>query len=427
MDGGRDAQGLKACDVVLSGLKIITRIHNLKPHFLRAWVVTHWDKDHYQGVLELLQHEKLHHELNEYIQTDNFMLYGVTSKKVSDLVKKALARSKIIATIKLGLGVIGCNFSGEEFNKAGVGFWCVGGDGYSYDTAIDFKSLPTPQSDKNTPKKLQLVCKNSTYPTQNERSLMAAIIWPNADQAKLRFSYFCAGDGNVLLERNSICPKVFQGRPVKASKLDHHGSSGEFSQGEILKLLNLPGRLILTPGHQYGHPCWDVLFLIGCIYNEGNSKHDGKLLYTTRLPYWVDTSKFEEWCNTDINLSGRISGLFRSDGPLFEETKFLSGNESKNALVKMFEDSQSRKNPFWRDQLKKPLQEEDDEDEEDDPPYTHQAALKDFLLNKHYNDNAGPDDSIQARVTRELEASIKEGTDWKYKMDDEDEMDRGRR
>ncbi|RBA19825.1 hypothetical protein FPRO05_09125 [Fusarium proliferatum] len=187
MDSGRDAQSLKACYVVLSGLKIITRIHNLKPHFLRAWVVTHWDKDHYEGVLELLQHEKLHQELNEYIQTDNFMLYGVTSKKVSDLVKKALARSKIIATVKLGLGVIGCNL-GEEFNKAGVGFWCVGGDGYSYDTAIDFKSPPTPQSDKNTPKKLQLVCKNSTYPTQNERSLMAAIIWPNADQAKLRFS-----------------------------------------------------------------------------------------------------------------------------------------------------------------------------------------------------------------------------------------------
>ncbi|CCT73281.1 uncharacterized protein FFUJ_10036 [Fusarium fujikuroi IMI 58289] len=345
MDGGRDAQGLKACDVVLSGLKIITRIHNLKPHFLRVWVVTHWDKDHYEGVLELLQYEKLHQELNEYIQTDNFMLYGVTSKK---------ARSKIIATIKLGLGVIGCNFFGEEFNKSGVGFWCVGGDGYSYDTAIDFKSLPTPQSDKNTPKKPQLVCKNSTYPTQNERSLMAATIWPNADQAKLL----------------------------------------------------------------------GVLFLIGCIYNEGNSKHDGKLLYTTRLPYWVDASKFEEWCNTDINLSGRISGLFRSGGPLSKETKFLSGNESKNALVKMFEDSQSRKNAFWRDQLKKPLQEEDDEDEEDDPPYTHQAALKDFLLNKHYNDNAGPDDSIQARVTRELEASIKEGTDWKYKMDDENEMDR---
>ncbi|KAF5563669.1 hypothetical protein FPHYL_5067 [Fusarium phyllophilum] len=421
MDGGRDAQGLKACDVVLSGLKIITRIHNLRSHFLRAWVVTHWDKDHYEGVLELLQHEKLRNELNEYIRTDNFMLYGVTSKKVSDLAQKALAGSKITATTKLGLGVIGCNFFGDEFNKAGVGFWCVGGDGYSYDTAVDFKIPPTPQVSKDAPRKLQLVCKK-TSPTQNERSLMAAIIWPNADQAKQRFSYFCAGDGNVPLERNIICPNVFQGRPVKAFKLDHHGSSGEFSQGDILTLLNLPERLILTPGHQYGHPCWDVLFLIGCMYNEGKSKHGGKLLYTTRLPYWVDASKFEDWCNTDINLSGRISGLFRSGGPLSEEPKFWSGNESKNALVKMFEDFQSKKNPHWKEQLMKPLQEEDDEDEEDDPPYTHQDGLKDFLYNKLYNENAIPDDSLQVRIIEQLVISTKEGTVGKYKMDDGDEM-----
>ncbi|KAF5989704.1 hypothetical protein FBULB1_707 [Fusarium bulbicola] len=137
----------------------------------------------------------------------------------------ALASSKITATIRLGLGVIGRNF----FNKAGADFWCVGGDGYSYDTAIDFKIPPTPQSDKNTPQRLHSVCKNNTSPTQKETSLMAAIIWPNAEEVKQRLSYFCAGDGNVPLERQKVCPKVFQGRPVMVFKLDHHGSSGEFS------------------------------------------------------------------------------------------------------------------------------------------------------------------------------------------------------
>ncbi|KAF5692020.1 hypothetical protein FCIRC_206 [Fusarium circinatum] len=63
------------------------------------------------------------------------------------LAKIALASSKITATIRLGLGVIERNF----FGKAGVEFWCVGSDGYSYDTAIDFKIPPTPQSDKNIP------------------------------------------------------------------------------------------------------------------------------------------------------------------------------------------------------------------------------------------------------------------------------------
>jgi hypothetical protein len=91
-------------------------------------------------------------------------------------------------------------------------------------------------------------------PTPNENSLMAAIIW-HSSKGKPRYSYFCAGDGNVLLEKRNIYLVVFDNGTVKAFKLNHHGSSREFSGGEVLECMKLPRRLIVTPGHQYGHPC----------------------------------------------------------------------------------------------------------------------------------------------------------------------------
>ncbi|KAF5715387.1 hypothetical protein FMUND_6869 [Fusarium mundagurra] len=54
--------------------------------------------------------------------------------------------------------------------------------------------------------------------------------------------------------------------------------------------------------------------------------------------------------------------------------------------------------------------------------YTHQDGLKDFIYNKLYNENAIPDNSLQALIIEELEVSTKKGTVGKYKMDDGDEM-----
>jgi glyoxylase-like metal-dependent hydrolase (beta-lactamase superfamily II) len=57
MDGGRNSDEIKAGDVITKGLKTISETYfpsGSKP-FLRAWVVTHWDADHYEGVESLLK------------------------------------------------------------------------------------------------------------------------------------------------------------------------------------------------------------------------------------------------------------------------------------------------------------------------------------------------------------------------------------
>ncbi|KAG7407241.1 hypothetical protein Forpe1208_v012778 [Fusarium oxysporum f. sp. rapae] len=412
MDGGRDVQGLKAGKVILLGLETIIKIHNIKRPFLRAWVVTHWDKDHFQGFLDLLKEK----QLERFVIVESFRLYCATNLAAIKRASKALEISKIKPNVTSGVEVLGHDFFGQDPNKADAGFWCVGGDGYSYAKGV--KIPPEPQKINNVLKNLVQVSKKGGKPTPNEQSLMAAIIWPKGGAGKPRFSYFSAGDGNFSLEKDNICPHVFQKQPVKAFKLDHHGSSGEFSRGEVLEGMNLPRRLIVTPGHQYGHPCWDVLFQIRKMYTQYKQAHGGKLLYTTRLPYWVDESKFGKWLATDLNINpnGRLKSLLDTSQSSKSEKRLLTGKESQKAVDKALKEAREQEgrvdgNIF----MKKTFRESDDEDEEDDPSFTYEDGLGALLSDIVHNQGTAYD-SVYDRATRELQEAADKG---KYEMEEE--------
>ncbi|SCV42081.1 uncharacterized protein FFB14_07629 [Fusarium fujikuroi] len=435
MDGGRDAQGLKASLVVHAGLWLIAEIHNIKGPYLRAWVVTHWDRDHYEGVLGLL----ISGTLKGFVVIEDFSLYCATDKKVVPKATGALVSllfglleyaltsvaqkdSGIRATVKIGTSTIGYNFFGQKFNEHGVGFWCVGGDGYSY-TKGSFKLPPTPLETQRGSKNIDLVCENMKTPTPNERSLMAAIIWPSRSTS--RYSYFCAGDGNVPLEKKNVCPVVLGNNTVKAFKLDHHGSSGEFSGGEVLERMNLPQRLIVTPGHQYGHPCWDVLFQISKMYKDAKRNDCDKLLYTTRLPYWVDESKFRKWSNRDVNINHDRLMSIKPNKFSGRYTGILSGNETAKAFDKVIPNDQDQEinRKHWVQALSGTMmKEEDDEDESKDPDYIYEDALTDFLAEVIKNRGAIYE-SIYDRVTEELKAAAT-GKQGKLEMKTEKENDK---
>ncbi|KAJ4117167.1 hypothetical protein NW765_010582 [Fusarium oxysporum] len=321
-----------------------------------------WDKDHYEGVLKLLKLGTL----KDFVFMEDFSLYCATDKKTEKAASEALKDSGIQAIIKIGSNVIGYNFFGQKSNESGVGFWCVGGDGYSYTKG--FQLPPKPLEEQNLRNNID-------------------------SKGKPRYSYFCTGDGNVLLEKRNIYLVVFYNGTVKAFKLNHHGSSREFSGGEVLECMKLPRRLIVTPGYQYGHPCWDALFQTSKLYKQASRNDGDKLLYTTRLRYWVDESRFGKWSNRDVNINHERLMTIDSTKASGRYTGLLSGNEAAKAFDI----------------------EEDDEDESEDPDYIYEDYLTDFLAEVVKSKGASYE-SIYDRVTEELKAAANEGKQGKLDM-----------
>jgi glyoxylase-like metal-dependent hydrolase (beta-lactamase superfamily II) len=50
MDGGKDAREVLAAKVIDDGLRLLAAAYGRGWNKLRAWVVTHWDEDHYMGM-----------------------------------------------------------------------------------------------------------------------------------------------------------------------------------------------------------------------------------------------------------------------------------------------------------------------------------------------------------------------------------------
>lgn len=138
-----------------------------------------------------------------------------------------------------GKSLVGMNFF--KTKDCPVQFWCVGADGYTYKNLVG----------QDASLELERVFKGKK-PTRNEGSILSLITW-NGLQGR-RFSYYCGGDGNVRLERDFLTKNVLNYERVTVMKLDHHGASGEFDNGQVLQKMK-PSKVLLTPGHQYGHPC----------------------------------------------------------------------------------------------------------------------------------------------------------------------------
>ncbi len=136
----------------------------------------------------------------------------------------------------IGKDAIGKNFFGGQ-QYLFPEFCCVGANGYSY-LATNNKSLT----------------RIPTLPDENEKSILSLILWRDKNANMSRFSYFCGGDGNPRLELQCVVPNVLKSKTVAVMKLDHHGSAKEFYDGSVVSVMK-PDKVIVTPGHQYGHPC----------------------------------------------------------------------------------------------------------------------------------------------------------------------------
>ncbi|TXB99374.1 hypothetical protein FocTR4_00013775 [Fusarium oxysporum f. sp. cubense] len=361
MDGGRDVQGLRASKVILLGLETIARIHNIKPPFLRAWVVTHWDKDHFQGFLDLLNAKEL----------DRF----------------CLEKSEITPNVTSGVEALGYDFFGQDSKKVDAGFWCVGGDGYSY--IKGFKIPPEPQNIENIYNNLVRVSKKG-LPRQTSSHSWRRSYGPKEATVNLdsltspQVTGTSASSGTIFARK---CSKSSQSKLSSWITTAHLASS----RGEILEGMDLPQRLIA---------------------------HGGKLLYTTRLPYWVDESKFGKWLTMDLNINPdtRLNSLLGTGQSSKSGKRLLTGNESQKAVDKALKEAREVADRVdWNKFMKTTLREPDDDDEEDDPSFTYEDGLEALLSDILHNQGTAYD-SVYDRVTRELEEAADKG---KYEMEED--------
>jgi hypothetical protein len=161
---------------------------------------------------------------------------------------------------------------------------------------------------------------------------------------------------------------------------------------------------------------WDVIFLISNMYRN---QRDRRILYTTRLPYWVDESKFGKWLNTDLNINsqGRLASLFKPSATSSPTKRIMSGNESKMVLVEAVTNTLRVDLNKFKEKL---LTEADDEDEANDPDFTIEDGLADLLSNMVQNKTAVYEE-VQKQVAQELKKVVEKGTGTKYEMVDEGE------
>ncbi|KAK1750461.1 hypothetical protein QBC47DRAFT_438803 [Echria macrotheca] len=340
MDGGKSAGGVTAEDQIVLALAAIDKQYSKQTDWkFDAWVVTHWDKDHYDGVLQLCKGRAIEHArggefMDAYFHDHPTLFCGGPKEQAEGL---NIPQDFVIR--------------GPEKNQL------LGLDLFTSDRIFTAEGKPLANSKLNQPRFCVVgangvvVSKpDDSWPktniSKNEQSILAVVFWPGKG-GKGRTSYFTGGDGNPAAEVECLAPWLNENAnrnkndvdcrlpqtPVNMLKLDHHGSSTEMfalldeskafpkKTRTLLEVLQ-PVNLLVTPGNQYGHPTWDVLYFLYDYIMERRLAPDSEKvqLVSTRSPYWFNTEG-----GTGLNL-GHISFL---NNLMEEHLKHVDKNEEK--------------------------------------------------------------------------------------------------
>lgn len=269
MDGGKASDELTPEEQILRALTAIDKARQNWTWQFDAWVVTHWDHDHYAGVQALWINNPPVTRNNvtlpfrdAYFREEKPLLYcggpkpahiGIPDFRIREPDQQEPGKSTVTKNVLLGLDLFTgdhmFNATGQIPRKAPVQpdqprFCIVGANG-----------VVAGQPD--------IVYKKEKFITKNEMSILAVVYWPGRGGGKV--SYFTGGDGNPNAETQGLVPFLTNNGSnqlprgsANMVKLDHHGSSNENVNcpdltRTLLELLK-PVNILVTPGNQYGHP-----------------------------------------------------------------------------------------------------------------------------------------------------------------------------
>lgn len=286
IDGGRAT----AATTLITNIKDIAGQSNFDLIF-RSIVVTHWDNDHYGGLLEMLftDWKETHGKGDStYIGPDTvFYCPNTALEKFGEHNKIKI--KQVSGGYELYFRDKKKNGAYQEYSmcKAVPSTYCIGYDLFSgahYSAShIPFKKpkqwpvkslAPIFQEcealkDKTMPIFLvvgidgrfmddEWMDPNSSWKSEsssrNASSIMAIVVWPTTNKAQIRVSLYTGGDAEMsqeqeLLDWLDATPNVSVS--VDVVKAGHHGSHEATKERLLMKKLQ---RFIITAGSEYGHP-----------------------------------------------------------------------------------------------------------------------------------------------------------------------------
>ncbi|KAK6338299.1 hypothetical protein TWF730_002363 [Orbilia blumenaviensis] len=286
-------------------------------------MVSHWDQDHYQGIIGLLQADietqaaaspstnvaqlRLSTYLNydssgdplsifyapytnlqragigipaemKFTEVNNVQYLNIKRKGTSTLVNK-------VCIVRAGDTLIGQNIlnwqsTGSFSNNsladllknnppasAGMpGIYCV---------AVNMKVIG--------PSAVGIVDKKTT--ATNSSSIALLVIWSGGTSPNPRLSHYFAGDLDYQTEQK-IANWIPAGVTCTSMKLSHHGAESS-TPSQLLDKFK-PYNYVMSSGTSYGHPRWPIIFYIEALKRaQGVVGANTKPIFCTMYPYYL--------------------------------------------------------------------------------------------------------------------------------------------
>ncbi|KPI35811.1 uncharacterized protein AB675_11081 [Cyphellophora attinorum] len=137
-------------------------------------------------------------------------------------------------------------------------------------------------ADRNTIGPLRLGVVNALPTLTNQHSIACMIIWPDG-----RLSHYFAGDLSYDIEQAIVkWSRVLNpSRNLMSMKSSHHGAATS-TPVEILENWD-PQTIIISAGNDYGHPRWELMFYIEAQWLKVPRRRPVRRVWPCRYPYYL--------------------------------------------------------------------------------------------------------------------------------------------
>lgn len=194
MDGGANADSVDVAEVILSNLERIAQqlseFLEGKSLMLDAWVVTHWDAYHFQGVMQLLLRKEQGFLKRLKQGCASYFGHAPEESDAENLKKYFPVDSRITGEKLIGLDLFSGNYL---FDAKGIEKTLHDKKRRSF---CVFAASGVGVLGKQT------IFENAgNVPSKNECSILSILSWPGHNA---RCSYFTGGDGNPELASGGI-------------------------------------------------------------------------------------------------------------------------------------------------------------------------------------------------------------------------------